>query len=165
MLNGKLVALGIILICMATAASSDDGQPVSTSLLRDLNAWLDTETGLARRASPPRVVLVTGDQAERLRGVADRSGGRIRGLYSAESGTIYLTRPWSSKNLRDVSILLHELVHHRQAEQHWYCPQAQEWDAYRIQAKWLTEKNLEDDFYWPAILLQSSCTKRDIHPD
>ena len=56
------------------------------------------------------------------------------------------------------------MVHHRQADLHWYCEQAQEWRAYKLQSQWLADQGLKDDFYWPAIVLKSSCTKRDIHP-
>ncbi len=136
-----------------------------TNLADTLNTWLDAQTEYENPAAQPRIILVSPSQAAYLHGAADHSGGTLRGLYDDETETIYLVEPWSANDTRDVSVLVHELVHHRQSEQHWYCPQAQEWRAYQIQSQWLQEKQIEDDFYWPAIVLKSSCAKRDIHPE
>lgn len=159
-----LLAIALGMFNAAPGGAADDGHGVSPALLKDLNVWLDAETEFARRDQPPKIEVIGPARAEALYGIADRSGGRLRGLYDADSGTIYLTAPWSPGDPRDVSVLLHEIVHHRQAGKHWYCEQAQEWRAYQIQAQWLNERQIDDGFYWPAILLQSSCTRRDIHP-
>lgn len=164
----RIVLSFALSLCFANAAfASNEDEPaiISAALVSELNAWLDAETEYRNRDSRARIRLIGIERAEHLHGVADRSGGRIRGLYDAERQTIYLTQPWSEKNPRDIGVLLHEMVHHRQAGQHWYCAQAQEWRAYQIQAQWLAEHQIEDGFYWPAILLQSSCAKRDIHPE
>lgn len=165
MKKGIIFVFTLFLTHTATASVDEDRQQVPNVLLAELNAWLDAETEYARRGSQPRIKFIGAEQAEYLHGVADRSGGRTRGLYNNETETIYLTAPWSASNRRDVSVLLHEMVHHRQSEHHWYCEQAQEWRAYQIQAQWMGEQNIDDRFYWPAILLQSSCAKRDIHPE
>ena len=157
------VMLGLANPTMATDRDSDHA--VSPELVANLNQWLDAETEYETRMDRPRIELTSQEQAEELHGVADRSSGRTRGLYDDTTRTIYLTSPWSADDPYDVSILLHEMVHHRQAAQHWYCPQAQEWRAYQIQAQWLEERAVEVPFYWPAIALQSSCAKRDIHPE
>lgn len=164
MKKGILFALALTLADTASASDSDNIQAVSSVLISELNTWLDAETEFEKRDSQPQIKLIEKELAENLRGVADRSDGRVRGLYDAETETIYLTKPWSPDNSRDISVLLHEMVHHRQAGQHWYCEQAQEWRAYQIQAQWLADQQIADDFYWPAILLKSSCAKRDIHP-
>ena len=163
--KGILFALVISLANAASASASDDIHGISPRLLNELNIWLDTETEFGRRDSQPHIKMVGKERAEELRGVADRSGGRTRGLYDEETETIYLTEPWSPSSRRDIGVLVHEMVHHRQSRLFWYCQQAQEWRAYQIQAQWLGEQNIEDDFYWPAILLESSCAKRDIHPE
>jgi len=165
MKRGIILALALTLSNTAFALNNVDTNGIPPALVVELNAWLDAATEYPESDTRPQIEFVETEQAQRLRGVADLSGGRIRGLYDAETGTIYLTEPWSSENPRDISILLHEMVHHRQTKRHWYCPQAQEWRAYEIQAQWLAEQNIEDDFYWPAIMLQSSCAKRDIHPE
>lgn len=164
----RFVGIFTLVLCFANAvfASDEDEQgKVLSALVSELNAWLDAETEYRDRARRARIKFTGDKQAEQLHGVTDRSGGKIRGLYDAEEQTIYLTQPWSASNPRDVSVLLHELVHHRQAGQHWYCAQAQEWRAYQIQAQWLAEHRIKDGFFWPAILLLSSCANRDIHPE
>ena len=163
--KGILFALAITLANAASASANDEIHGISPTLLNELNTWLDAETEFGRNDSDPYIKFVEIEHAEELRGVADHSGGRTRGLYDEETSTIYLMKPWAANNRRDLSVLLHEMVHHRQSEQHWYCQQAQEWRAYQIQAQWLGDQNIENDFYWPAILLQSSCAKRDIHPE
>lgn len=165
MKKGILFALALTLANAASASDSGNSHGISPALMGALNTWLDAETEFEKKGSQPHIKLIGTELAESLHGVADYSGGRTRGLYNAETGTIYLTKPWSPGNPRDISVLLHEMVHHRQAGQHWYCQQTQEWRAYQIQAQWLAEHQIADEFYWPAILLQSSCAKRDIHPE
>lgn len=161
---GLFFAVALKLTGAATALESGSLTSVSPALISELNTWLDTGTEFPASESRPQIEFVDIERAEVLHGVTDRYGGRIRGLYDSESETIYLVEPWSPDNPRDISVLLHEMVHHRQTGKHWYCEQAQEWRAYQIQAQWLAEQQIADGFFWPAILLLSSCTKRDIHP-
>ncbi|WP_324753159.1 DUF6647 family protein [Roseovarius sp. Pro17] len=160
-----LIALAITLANAAFGSASDDSHIISPARLYELNTWLDAETEFERRDSQPRIRLIAAEQAQHFQGIADHTEGTLRGLYDEETEIIYLVQPWSPNNQRDVSVLVHEMAHHRQSGQHWYCPQAQEWRAYQIQAQWLRERAIADNFYWPAILLQSSCAKRDIHSE
>jgi len=159
-----LSTLAVLMTFPAMAKDPETRSAIPRTLLQDLDIWLDAETEFARHDRRPRIVIVDQSHAERLHGVADRSSGRTRGLYNPETETIYLAKPWSVTDQRDISILLHEMVHHRQSQEHYYCEQAQEWRAYQIQAQWLESQGLDNNFFWPAIVLQSSCTKRDIHP-
>lgn len=170
---GWRAAFVAAVLCLPTGAATAadtaapvaaNAAPVPAALLEKLAHWLDTRSEYDRPATAPRIVFVSAAAAMALHGVADRSGGRLRGLYDPDTLTIYLTEPWSADKPRDVAVLVHELVHHRQAGQHWYCPQAQEWRAYQLQSQWLRSRGILDAFYWPAIVLQSSCAKRDIHP-
>ena len=165
MKKGILFALAATVANAFPASANDELHGISPTLLRALNTWLDAETEFGRRNSQPQIKLIEKNVVEQLDGAPDRLNGRTRGLYDDETETIYLVEPWSASNQRDISILLHEIVHHRQSGQFWYCEQAQEWRAFQIQAQWLHEQQIKDDFYWPAILLQSSCVKRDIHPE
>ena len=89
-----------------------------------------------------------------------------RGFYDIELEVIYIVKPWSPQNPKDVSVVLHELVHHRQqTAQHWYCPGAQELPAYRLQEKWLAERGLTVPINWVAVVLEAGCSRRDMHPD
>ena len=136
-------------------------------LVEHLEDWLDRHSELPRRETVPVVKWTS------VAGVTALTGSQraahvatVRGLYDAEGATIWLVRPWSARDPRDVSVLLHELVHHRQAASgHWYCPGAQELPAYRLQQAWLGELGLPLEVNWVAIVLESGCTARDFHPD
>ncbi|WP_306131045.1 DUF6647 family protein, partial [Roseovarius sp. MMSF_3350] len=135
-------------------------------LVEHLEVWLDEHTDLPRRADVPEIRLTSQATIARLAPMrAASEASRTRGLYDPEVETIWLVRPWTAKNPHDVSVLLHELVHHRQAAHgHWYCPGAQELPAYRAQEAWLNALGLEPDVNWVAVVLEAGCTKRDIHP-
>ncbi len=137
----------------------------AAALMAILDDWLDEASPWDRREAPPAVRIVSDQDLRRVAGPAQRSHGRMRGLYDPEDGTIYLAAPWDPRKAEDASVLLHELVHHRQAPHHWYCPGAQEAAAYRLQDDWLRLRGLEADVNWIAVTLEAGCTPRDIHPE
>jgi hypothetical protein len=131
-----------------------------------LDDWLDVNSAWARPDISPRVRFVSEWEANSRQGLSGSfQRGRIRGLYDAERSEIMLVRPWNPRSAEDVSILLHELVHHRQNAYHWYCPAAQELPAYRLQEAWLAERRVQADVNWLAVVLDAGCAPRDIHPD
>ncbi|KAA9010529.1 DUF6647 family protein [Histidinibacterium aquaticum] len=137
-----------------------------TTLIGSLEVWLDARAEWPRRETSPRVRLVSEWQAAaRQGGSASFQRGRLRGLYDPEEAEILLVLPWDPRNAVDVSVLLHELTHHRQAPHHWYCRGAQELPAYRLQDAWLAEQGYSLDVNWAAVVLDSGCTPRDIHPE
>lgn len=136
------------------------------ALVSALEAWLDAATEWPRRNAAPHIRLVSQWEAAALQGEgASLQRGRLRGLYAPERSEILLVRPWDPQRVEDVSVLLHELVHYRQAPHHWYCPAAQELPAYRLQEEWLSEQGFTADVNWIAIVLDAGCTPRDIHPE
>jgi hypothetical protein len=137
------------------------------SLVEVLEAWLDANAPWPRRTNPPTIRRLNTDSnfVRQHRNASNRSMRR-RGLYDPDTQTIYLISPWDSFVAQDVSVLLHELVHHRQAVAgHWYCPGAQELPAYRLQEKWLNEQGLQGNIDWIAVVLEAGCTPKDIHPN
>lgn len=135
-------------------------------LVSVLDAWLDTHSKWSRRDTAPRIRIVSEWEARARQGAtASFQRGRLRGLYDPRQAEILLVRPWDPRDAEDVSVLLHELVHHRQAPHHWYCPAAQELPAYRLQEAWLAERGMWADVNWVAVVLESGCTRRDIHPE
>ncbi|MBY6125030.1 DUF6647 family protein [Roseovarius atlanticus] len=136
-------------------------------LVAHMEVWLDEHTDLPRRSDAPEIRLTSEATVARLAPMrAASESSHTRGLYDPDSETIWLVRPWNAKDPYDVSVLLHELVHHRQAPHgHWYCPGAQELPAYRVQESWLNALGLEPDVNWVAVVLESGCTPRDIHPE
>ena len=64
--------------------------------------------------------------------------------------TIYLAEGWTGLSHADLSVLVHEMVHHMQnlAGLKYHCPQEREKLAYAAQARWLAlvGHSLEQDF-------------------
>ncbi len=136
-----------------------------TTLAETLDGWLKDRIAYPRKA-PPRIRIIDSAGAANLRQRSVRMSQRTRGLYDPEAQTIYLVAPWSPRDAGDVSVLLHELVHHRQdGARHWYCPGAQEPEAYRLQQAWLAERGLAMRINRIAVVLEAGCARRDIHPD
>lgn len=138
-----------------------------SDLIHHLDDWLDNNSDLPRRANPPEIRFLDKYSAAAFSASKHSARmGRLRGLYDPDSQTIWLLHPWNQHDPYSVSVLLHEQMHHRQAEAgHWYCPGAQELPAYRIQQKWLAQFGLEPNVNWIAVVLDAGCTPRDIHPD
>ena len=156
---------GLAIVSASAPAGATNRPTVPGRVMAMLENWLDANSEYPRREPLPSVVFVTPAQAAAMQGDASFTGGAVRGLYDDDVTTIYLSEPWSPDDPRPLSVLLHELVHHRQATaRHWYCEAEQEWRAYQLQAAWLEEQGVEPNFYWPLIVLESSCTPRDIHP-
>lgn len=150
-----------------TGTLADWEKPAVEGLIAEFASWIAENSDYAVAERPVRAVaLVTKGETV---GTGERQvslGNRTRGHYDEATGTIYIVRPWFPADPYDQSVLLHEMVHHMQVgAKHWYCPQAQEWDAYRLQEAWLEERGLESNFHWASILLESSCAVRDHHPD
>jgi hypothetical protein len=168
-----LATLSLCLMAPLAPAHADDLHPVamtrdavvSPGMIDMLEGWLDANVAWPRRDTPPRIELVMPREANLIGGLPGRGHGDTQGLYDPESETIYLVQPWSAGDPEDVAVLLHELVHHRQAPHHFYCPAAQEEGAYRTQEAWLADLGLEADVNWVAVILEAGCTPRDIHPD
>jgi len=158
--------LAALVLLAAPAYAADPAPAEIWRIARGLDHWLDRASDYPARADPPGIAFIDAEDAHAMRERSGRFDGRLRGLYAETTGTIYLVRPWDARDPRDVSVLLHELVHHRQVgARHWYCDSAKEWDAYKLQERWLAQLGIDAGFYWPAILLEASCTPRDIHPD
>lgn len=146
------------------SSESSSVQLIETA--QELEDWLDVNSSYPRADIPlEKVAFVAPETVVNYNGQATQLEEFTRGLYDKDAETIYLVEPWDANDAFDRSVLLHELAHHRQAEaKHWYCDHAQEWDAYRLQAAFLEEENVDYKFNWALIVLESSCAKRDVHP-
>lgn len=163
----------ISVVCPATAGTGLRLDPDSSwrkagnisELVEILETWLDNNTDFQRPAVSPQTKLISSSMAVSLRGNLGRSHGRTRGLFDPQTSTIYLIQPWNPKDAKDVSVLLHELVHSRQVSLYYFCPGAQEEAAYRLQDDWLRERGLRAKVNWIAVVLETGCSRQDIHPD
>lgn len=160
-----LATIPLCLSLTVTCATAAPAPVASDRTIDMLDDWLDTHVDWPRRTTRPAIEVVPAQEAARLGGLPGRGHGGTRGLYDPSSATIYLVHPWSAADPEDMAVLLHELVHHRQAPHHFYCPAQQEEDAYRAQADWLADLGIEADINWIAVVLDAGCTPRDIHPD
>ena len=147
-----------------------------------LMTWLSANFGLAAIHEHPRIEIATpakmaevrygrlaGTQTDRVAAEAGRSappevGHDVFAIYDDLSRTIYLPENWSGNTPAEVSLLVHELVHHLQnlGGLKFDCVAAREKIAYRAQAGWLElfGKNLADEFDLDpmTLLVRTNCT-------
>jgi hypothetical protein len=71
--------------------------------------------------------------------VPDEHLSNIVAVYSDVTKTIYLPEDWTGKSPEELSVLVHEMVHHLQnaADIKFNCPQEREKMAFAAQSKWL----------------------------
>jgi hypothetical protein len=133
----------------------------STALLRSIVTWLSMNFDLAPTDALPHIKYETPSAMASRRkrdlpganhqpgSVAD-SGQETVALYDDRDNTIYLPAKWTGQTPAEVSVLVHEMVHHLQniAKARFECPQAREQLAYAAQQKWLAlfGRNLNDEF-------------------
>jgi len=136
------------------------------ALIATLIVWIAAKTGLAA-PEPPRIVFVprheitelylgvSNGEQEPQAIVSNIKGARnpndpagVQALYVRADATIYLQKNWRPVELRNQSILLHELVHHVQRfnRVNSSCPGSLEKRAYDLQAAWLREHGIADPY-------------------
>ena len=165
---------------------SPDLQPGPTratqALLTEIVSWLSTNFDLPWTHDHPRVELVPAMKlaSMRYKGVLpDRwredsiydpavqavHHREVLALYNDTTKTIFLSEAWAGTTPAELSILVHEMVHHLQnlAKLKYECPAAREKLAYQAQDQWLKrigqdlEKEFEIDML--TLLVTSGCIK------
>jgi hypothetical protein len=148
-------------------------------LLDEITAWLRTATDLPPASTPPRIAFVSPEAiaAMRYRGLAggprpratdrgEASGSampEVVAVYEDETRTVYLPVGWTGETPAEVSVLVHEVVHHLQnlASSPHECPQAREKAAYDAQGRWLARfgRSLQTEFEIDpmTLLVRTSC--------
>ncbi|TKT71874.1 hypothetical protein YH63_010850 [Afipia massiliensis] len=134
-----------------------------TALLTAIAMWLSVNFDLPATHEPPKVELVSPAKINAIRyqafaawqqhDIAGNAEGNSRAtvaVYDDATQTIYLPVSWTSAAPADLSVLVHEMVHHLQniGRLKYECPAAREELAYRAQDKWLGlfGSNLEQAF-------------------
>lgn len=142
----------------------------SGRLLEALAIWVGAKLGQPVPASLPRLVFKPPDQVAVLRFrqypseiVQQQAQPTIISIYDSRERIIYLRDSWSGATAADLSVLVHELVHHFQ-EVHrtkFECDAAREAKAFELQEKWLRlfGESLEEDFQIDpfTLLVRTSC--------
>lgn len=151
------------------------------ALLTVLVTWLSVNYGLPAAPEHPRIELVPparmaavrhsrlqGAMPDRVAAEAGKSvtpelGKDVFAIYDDVSRTIYLPDHWTGATPAEVSLLVHELVHHLQnmVGEKFGCPGEREKAAYKAQADWLElfGKNLADEFELDpmTLLVRTNC--------
>ena len=139
------------------------------ALMTVIITWLSMNYGLPLVQDLPQVQFVdppqmyevhisrlTNDEIALLRN-AGQTGDDLVAVYDDRSRTIYLPANWSASSPADVSVLVHEMVHHLQRfdDEIFACAEAREKPAYKAQADWLNliGKSLEQEFELDAMSL------------
>jgi hypothetical protein len=137
-----VVLSGLTILGPAAAEDALDAVPLE-ALTGAVVAWTAEHMGLPLPAALPRIVLQTPEAMARLRAggapAFHRAGGAPLALYAREGATILLPSGWSGRDAVEVSMLVHEIVHHLQATSGRppACPAAAEAEAFAVQADWL----------------------------
>nr|WP_265517278.1 DUF6647 family protein [Nitratireductor luteus] len=121
--------------------------------------WLSVTLGLPEAAELPEVRYAAPRQMAAIRyGQPGVGMDDIVAIYSEPTQTIYLRHDWNSRNIADISVLVHELVHHLQNKPGtvYSCPQEREALAYEAQERWLQlfGSDLESSFGIDAFSLK-----------
>ena len=122
------------------------------ALLTAIVTWLSANFGLPANYDHPRVAVMTEAQVTTLRyGTDHLSDGRaVVAVYNNATHSVALTNSWAGRTPAELSVLVHEMVHHLQnkANLTYPCPAAREALAYAAQAKWLGQfgSDLEKEF-------------------
>jgi Domain of unknown function (DUF6647) len=165
-----------------------DEPPAGEALEADMDAlltaiviWLSANYGLTMDFNHPRIERVPSIEmatlryrsllSARRRAVAviqdqlasDKNTRDIIGIYNDQTNTIYLLDEWTGRTPAELSVLVHEMVHHLQskARTRYECPAEREKLAYEAQDKWLGlfGRTLENDFHLDGLtlLVRTSC--------
>src|SRR5262245_12235420 len=102
-------------------------------------AWLSSNFDLPATYEHPSVQLVSSQHlvAMRYGAIASAGGSQPLALYHDSSRTIYLSDNWTGATPAELSVLVHEVVHHLQnvGKLTYQCAAAREALAYAAQVK------------------------------
>jgi hypothetical protein len=136
--------------------------------------WLSVNFGLPANYDLPRIEHASTDKMLELRYQSAAAPGAAKAgslgayrsvvaLYDTSTKTIFLSKKWTGQTPTEMSILVHEMVHHLQnvGGLTFACPQEREKLAYAAQERWLKlfGRDLEDDFELDrfTLLVTTSC--------
>jgi hypothetical protein len=136
------------------------------SLLEAMSLWLAANFDLPYTADMPTLAGLPAAEliARRYGPEAIFPAGGVIALYDEAETTIFVTENWTGRTVADLSILVHELVHHMQAaaDMRFACAGEREMLAYQAQGAWLGlfGESLESAFEIDraTLLVATACT-------
>ena len=154
-----LIALAVLILIPApaqsTPATSQAAHPepaharLASEMIPRMIAWIAASTGWKGQPAPP-VHFATPAQLARMLYGENAGADRIcpTALYSIERHEVYLSTAWKADDLRDRSMLLHELVHHLQVldKVKVDCQALYDRQAYHWQTTWLREQGIAEPY-------------------
>jgi len=150
-------------------------------LLTAIVVWLSVNFDLPANFDHPRIELMPASQMADLRykillptrqrtppnnknGAAQMREPRpIVAVYDNRNKIVYLSDKWTGRTPADLSVIVHEMVHHlqRAAGLAYDCPSGREKLAYQAQDRWLAQfgRSLESEFQIDrlTLLVTTSC--------
>lgn len=141
MLTTSVRAIAVALcLAVASPAAAATGA-AAPSLIGTIELWLAANFDLEPAVRPPDLERIAPSRLVEIRygSAAAASGIAVMGAYDAASRTIYLADDWKGDTPEQLSVLVHEMVHHLQAanDKRFACPAEREKLAYRAQDAWL----------------------------
>jgi hypothetical protein len=153
-------------------ADADPATTITPALLREIIGWLSHNFDLPASDALPTVAFTTTAHmnALRYRGLLHHdqqstagTGSATVAIYDSATRTIYLPEGWRGATPAEMSVLVHEVVHHLQhaAKVPHACPEEREKLAYRAQERWLLrfDRTLSSEFGTDGftLLVRTSC--------
>lgn len=143
----------------STCLNASDRQPGSGPVrscrpdersLKEIALWVAAMLGEPEAKALPSIRFLSQDAMRAIRLREFNSASDIVALYEDATETIFLREGWTGQTTAEISILVHEMVHHlqKQAGLTFACPEAREAQAYAVQAAWLSRygQSLEGEF-------------------
>jgi hypothetical protein len=147
MISKKILASAILVLSLGGAAAHaevPDGTKLSPALVGKLMGWVEQATGYHAPTQP--VVMASEEKFQLVM--------KMKGVHYADARAMYIpgmvilnNTTWEEEDPIQISLLVHELVHHAQlfSKRKYACADAKEYEAYTIQNKWL-EQNGQHPF-------------------
>jgi hypothetical protein len=141
------------------------------AFLDSLVVWLSKNFDLPAHFGHPTIKFVPAQAVVAIRYAALLNDptkaaavqGDVVSVYNTETHTIYMRDDWKGATPAEVSVLVHEMVHHLQtlARLKFGCPEEREQMAFQAQQRWLSafDTDLEREFDLDAfsLLVKSRC--------
>jgi hypothetical protein len=110
--------------------------------------WAARALDVPPPAAPPEIRFASRREMARMRfgpEFREDQAENVIALYNTEQRVMWLPDGWTGDDPAEMSILVHEMVHHIQqvSAVDFPCLAAREKDAYAVQARWLDEHGLD----------------------
>lgn len=124
---------------LTARAEVEEGAIIKAAAIAPLMKWVAGATGIAVPNQPQ--VIASQNRLSQVTAANYAHQGRIQAAYIP--GTVFLNHlHWDIEDATQVSLLVHELVHHAQLfanNRQWPCQAAKEAQAYHLQNLWLEQ--------------------------